>query len=1092
MEGESFLSSMLEQPRSRTDWTPFYLEFEALQTRLASVKREFGLRKAVSTKSLKGETRTLAEILDKEVEKIVLFYLRIQGDLAERTWELREKQVHMLKGDTVVTDEQIEIMCQHFRDLSYEVIELLEFLDYNVLGLRRIIKRHDKMFDLKMGRIYFDSRLQGGGKNSPLIQLYHQEGIRAIVATIRKGLEDLHEAKIDLNSIKNWQLNKGGSGKHESPSPNYGAITADGYGLPLHAREGSGSSTTSASSAYSGYGYIQAGLSRISSSGSLLSPDQIPRTRYLTRLKESNSVPQLDDIEALEASVKQARIDQGQQKLKNNSGSYYEVAGVGLRRVSSWLSGQPMQGTSVPRGAGGGQGLLLTRTISDLEPCLRRLTDTQEKVVRSQQRTTSEYLATHSIMALENQDEGEEEEGEDGGGVGTSMGLEALHGKVTSKFGLFLHLLVTFLYMANQYVVAPTSAEYSRILGEDAAMSGLIIGLSPAAALISALVYSIWTNYSFRDPLIVAVSLAVIGNLMYALAYQVHSPLMLFCGRIVSGLGAPRGIARRYISDHVAPKHRTLASSHFVTASALGLAFGPLISSVFTFANINITYSIFDFTLVRLVNVTAPGWIMFVLWLTVLISIFTSYEEPLVMPPKLHESAPMTGTGASPVGPIPVPLLTALWRLVGSVLGSVLGSCACASACACGRGSSSPSQAWQDLRHSWNHMLDKPSVSALLGLSRTGADTRGGVYQALSGLHENVVSVELGDLLEREEPKDSIVGGARGRTRTTSSDILEGAPTVEGRTSPSSSPSVGGEAGSKDLGEKARQKDKDSPSSRSVGMRYDDGTSEEDSPVRTSSLQPLAASDNRYEPPARGSGGSPSSYQRASPRPGLSPTGPLNLPPTAPDNAKGKREGGSLWSYLDYDTTIVLLVYFVNKTGQEMVVSCVPLLTGALFNWDYNSAGFFMAAMGAMVLPATIFISGLKEVEERALALVLFYCCLGAVLVIVNILPFEYTPFQYTAGSVLLFSFLCAQEGVIMSLLSKIIPPEMARGTLNSGFLTTEVGTLGRVLSDITITWVASANLPPVDTVNHLFMPVGAAVLITTIFFRINYDNLGI
>ena len=57
----------------------------------------------------------------------------------------------------------------------------------------------------------------------------------------------------------------------------------------------------------------------------------------------------------------------------------------------------------------------------------------------------------------------------------------------------------------------------------------------------------------------VAVGLAVIGNLMYAAALQCDSSYMLFLGRIISGLGAPRGITRRYISDHVSINHRTLA-----------------------------------------------------------------------------------------------------------------------------------------------------------------------------------------------------------------------------------------------------------------------------------------------------------------------------------------------------------------------------------------------------------------------------------------------------------------------------------------------------------------------------------------------------
>jgi hypothetical protein len=37
--------------------------------------------------------------------------------------------------------------------------------------------------------------------------------------------------------------------------------------------------------------------------------------------------------------------------------------------------------------------------------------------------------------------------------------------RVTSNTGLFLSLFVTFLYQMNQYVVAPTSGEYSDRLG---------------------------------------------------------------------------------------------------------------------------------------------------------------------------------------------------------------------------------------------------------------------------------------------------------------------------------------------------------------------------------------------------------------------------------------------------------------------------------------------------------------------------------------------------------------------------------------------------------------------------------------------------
>ena len=241
------------------------------------------------------------------------------------------------------------------------------------------------------------------------------------------------------------------------------------------------------------------------------------------------------------------------------------------------------------------------RNLDELEPVLFKIAEASERVLRSQKKTTSEYLATHSEMALYNarddesdsdddQSQQTEEDEEGGGGYfrvkegedyddATGGGLRSVHGirlaagaelgpdgqpprtpglshhrrdatdsgnlkrhlRTTSSMGLFINLLVTFLYMANQYVVAPTSGAYSEALGESKFMSGVIIGLSPLAALLSALVYSHWTNYSFKEPLICAISFAVVGNLLYGMALQYNSEEMIFLGRLLSGLGAPRG-----------------------------------------------------------------------------------------------------------------------------------------------------------------------------------------------------------------------------------------------------------------------------------------------------------------------------------------------------------------------------------------------------------------------------------------------------------------------------------------------------------------------------------------------------------------------
>jgi hypothetical protein len=176
------------------------------------------------------------------------------------------------------------------------------------------------------------------------------------------------------------------------------------------------------------------------------------------------------------------------------------------------------------------------------------------------------------------------------------------------------------------------------MLGMSASMSGLIIGLAPTAALVSTLVYSMWTNYSFRNPLLLCVSCAIVGNMFYGMALQFHSPSFIFIGRLLTGLSGPRVISRRYIVDHVAQADRTAASTYFVTAGALGLACGPLIASLLDRFNVSFEWRMpldglplgRSVVLMAYQPETAPGWIMSGMWFLSLLVLFFTFQDPLL------------------------------------------------------------------------------------------------------------------------------------------------------------------------------------------------------------------------------------------------------------------------------------------------------------------------------------------------------------------------------------------------------------------------------------------------------------------------------
>jgi hypothetical protein len=198
------------------------------------------------------------------------------------------------------------------------------------------------------------------------------------------------------------------------------------------------------------------------------------------------------------------------------------------------------------------------------------------------------------------------------------------------------------------------------------------------------------------------------------------------------------------------------------------------------------------------------------------------------------------------------------------------------------------------------------------------------------------------------------------------------------------------------------------------------------------------------------------------------------------------------WDYMTIEVAIILFVYFINKVGQEMVVSSAPTLTDSMFGWTAKINGFFMAGMGATVLPGSLLVSRIaRGLEDRTMMNVLNWCCIITCLFMFDTTLFKYTIAQYITGSTLLFAFLNVLEGVIMSLLSKLVSPELARGTFNSGFLATEAGTLGRVIADTMITMI-SVSCDPVTLINWLYMPVAAGVLLCIIITFRYYETLAV
>ncbi|CAH9086300.1 unnamed protein product [Cuscuta europaea] len=201
---------------------------------------------------------------------------------------------------------------------------------------------------------------------------------------------------------------------------------------------------------------------------------------------------------------------------------------------------------------------------------------------------------------------------------------------------LMLNLANTFLYMVNTYIIVPTADDYSMSLGAAATVCGIVIGSMAVAQVFSSVYFSAWSNRSYFRPLVFSSVALCLGNIMYALAYDLKSLTVLLLGRLFCGLGSARAVNRRYISDCVPLKIRMQASAGFVSASALGMACGPALAGL-----LQGDFKVYKLTLNK---ETLPGWIMALAWLMYLAWLWISFREPVQEIEEInvpHESNPV-------------------------------------------------------------------------------------------------------------------------------------------------------------------------------------------------------------------------------------------------------------------------------------------------------------------------------------------------------------------------------------------------------------------------------------------------------------------
>lgn len=219
----------------------------------------------------------------------------------------------------------------------------------------------------------------------------------------------------------------------------------------------------------------------------------------------------------------------------------------------------------------------------------------------------------------------------------------------------------------------------------------------------------------------------------------------------------------------------------------------------------------------------------------------------------------------------------------------------------------------------------------------------------------------------------------------------------------------------------------------------------------------------------------------------------------------------------------VLLFGYIEMVDEVLISSC-SMVVRRYFGWHGSVAGFLIASLGALVIPAHFVVEKAshyyseRSIMSKSLVFLVIsllgilswsglLCDVAGELVEVDYLKTDgyckmtdEGEFQYDFGSgpVVYIVFLSAVfmgtivlEGVDSSIMAKITPGALNNRFVNCGLLATLVGTLGRVIADGMITVSALMDIHVlVDFVNVTFFPMLIATLLGLCMCRNYYKHL--
>ncbi|GBE85784.1 MFS general substrate transporter [Sparassis latifolia] len=202
---------------------------------------------------------------------------------------------------------------------------------------------------------------------------------------------------------------------------------------------------------------------------------------------------------------------------------------------------------------------------------------------------------------------------------------------------LVIVLSASALLQVSFFIIVSSSNEYAQHLGGTSTFSGLVIGIPTVFSGLALLPLMKVDQGRYKRPLHFACGSAMIGSILYSLAYKANFLYLILIGRIVSGFGFTFWMySKRYCSDPriVGIRRRTTLAGWLVLGQGAGFSIGPFIGGLLY--RVGFSNSVFN-------GYTSPTWIMAIIWAVFWAVAAVVYEDVPITPsaPSAIELAPV-------------------------------------------------------------------------------------------------------------------------------------------------------------------------------------------------------------------------------------------------------------------------------------------------------------------------------------------------------------------------------------------------------------------------------------------------------------------